>query len=42
MAGAAIVGGYTGARLARRLPAGYVRWLVIAVGFGMAAYYFAR
>lgn len=42
MAGAAILGGYAGARTARRLPASYVRWIVIAVGFGLAAYYFAR
>jgi uncharacterized membrane protein YfcA len=42
MAAAAVLGGYAGARLARRLPAGYVRWVVIAIGFGLAAYYFAR
>jgi uncharacterized membrane protein YfcA len=42
LAGAAIVGGYTGARVARRLPAAVVRWVVIAIGFGLAAYYFAR
>ena len=41
MAGAAIVGGYAGARVSRRLPRGVVRWLVIALGFGLAAYYFA-
>jgi uncharacterized membrane protein YfcA len=42
MAGAAIVGGYTGARVARRLPAHYVRYAVIAIGFGLSAYYFIR
>lgn len=42
MAGAAIAGGYIGARVARRLPARYVRWTVIAIGFGLSAYYFAR
>lgn len=42
MAGAAVVGGYAGARVARRLPAAYVRAAVIVIGFGLAAYYFAR
>ena len=39
MIGAAIVGGYTGARVSRRIPAQYVRWLVIFIGFGLGAYY---
>lgn len=39
MAAAAIAGGYTGARVARRLPAGYVRWVVIVIGFTLAGYY---
>ncbi len=39
---AAILGGYLGARVARRLPARYVRWIVIAIGFGLAIYYFAK
>jgi uncharacterized membrane protein YfcA len=39
MAAAAVLGGYAGARVARRLPAKYVRWLVVAVGFGLAGYY---
>ena len=42
MAAAAIAGGYTGARVARRLPARYVRWSVIVIGFGLSAYYFLR
>lgn len=42
MAGSAIAGGYIGARVARRLPAHYVRYAVIAIGFGLASYYFAR
>lgn len=37
---AAILGGYAGARVARRLPAAYVRYAVIVIGFGLAAYYF--
>ena len=42
MAVASIVGGYAGARVARRLPAQYVRYAVIVIGFGLAAYYFVR
>jgi uncharacterized membrane protein YfcA len=37
---AAILGSYAGARLARRLDRGVVRWIVIAIGFGLAVYYF--
>jgi uncharacterized membrane protein YfcA len=39
---AAIVGGYAGARVARRLPAPYVRYAVIGIGFGLSAYYFVK
>jgi uncharacterized membrane protein YfcA len=39
---AAIVGGYAGARVARRLPASYVRYAVIVIGFGLAAFYFIK
>jgi uncharacterized membrane protein YfcA len=39
---AAIIGGYIGARVARRLPASYVRYAVIVIGFGLAAYYFIK
>ena len=42
MAGAAILGGYTGARVARRLPGHYVRYAVIVIGFGLSAHYFIR
>jgi uncharacterized membrane protein YfcA len=42
MAAAAVVGGYAGARVARRLPAAYVRAIVIAVGFGLAGYEFYK
>jgi uncharacterized membrane protein YfcA len=42
MAAFAIAGGYLGARLARRMNKTLVRWLVIVVGFGLAAYYFAK
>jgi len=39
MMAAAIAGGYAGARFARRLPALYVRLLVVAIGFTLAGYY---
>ena len=42
MMAAAILGGYAGARVARRLPAAYVRYAVIVIGFGLSAYYFVR
>jgi hypothetical protein len=42
MAVAAIAGGYVGARVARRLPASYVRYAVIVIGFGLAAFYFIK
>jgi len=42
MAIAAILGGYTGARVARRLPPVYVRYAVIVIGFSLAAFYFIR
>lgn len=38
----AVLGGYAGARVALRLPAAYVRYAVITIGFGLSAYYFAR
>jgi uncharacterized membrane protein YfcA len=38
MAVAAIAGGYAGARVARRIRPDYVRVLVVAIGFGVAAY----
>jgi uncharacterized membrane protein YfcA len=39
MAVAAIVGGYLAAHYARKLPAIYVRVLVIVIGFSLAGYY---
>jgi uncharacterized membrane protein YfcA len=39
MAAAAIIGGYIGARAARRMNRNLVRWIVIVIGFGLAAYY---
>ena len=40
MAAAAIVGGYVGARLALRMKPIWVRWIVIAIGFSLAAFFF--
>jgi uncharacterized membrane protein YfcA len=42
MAAATITGGYLAARGARRLPTVYVRWMVIAIGLGLSAYYFGQ
>ena len=40
MAVASVAGGYLGASTARRLPPWVVRWTVVAIGFGLAGYYF--
>jgi uncharacterized membrane protein YfcA len=42
MAAAAIVGGYLGARLARRVRPHLVRWLIVAIGLGLSAFYFYK
>jgi uncharacterized membrane protein YfcA len=42
MAVSAIVGGYLGARLALKVKPRAVRWIVIAIGFGLALVYFWR
>ncbi len=42
MAVASIIGGYVGARLARKLQASTVRSIVIVMGFVVAAYSFYR
>jgi uncharacterized membrane protein YfcA len=41
MALAAIIGGYLGAHYGRLMNRSVVRWIVVAIGFGLAAYYFA-
>jgi len=38
----AIIGGYLGARMARRMNRALLRWLIIAIGFCLAAYYFGK
>ncbi|HLJ93115.1 MAG TPA: sulfite exporter TauE/SafE family protein [Gemmataceae bacterium] len=40
MAITAIVGGYLGARIARRLDSNVVRWVVVLIGLGLAAHFF--
>jgi uncharacterized membrane protein YfcA len=40
MAATAIVGGYLGASAARKVPQRVVRWLIVAIGFGLSAYFF--
>ena len=42
MAVAAIIGGYFGSRIARRLPARALRALVISLGVAMTTYFFVR
>jgi len=42
MAVAALVGGAIGGAIASRVPAKLLRWIVIVVGLGMSAVYFAR
>ena len=39
---AGIAGGFVGASVSRRLDKNAVRWVVIAIGFGLASYYFTR
>jgi uncharacterized protein len=39
MAVAAVVGGYAGARVARRLPAVYVRWAVVIIALTLVVHY---
>jgi uncharacterized membrane protein YfcA len=42
MAVSSIVGGYLGARLARRIRPALVRWFIIATGLALAAHYFHK
>jgi uncharacterized protein len=42
MAVAAILGGYLGARLALVIRPHYTKWLISAIGLGLAAYFFLR
>jgi uncharacterized protein len=38
----AVAGGYAGAHFAQKMDPQHVRWIVIAVGFGMSVYFFIR
>ena len=38
----ALVGGLAGGKLAAKIPATYLRWLVVVLGVGLAIIYFAR
>ena len=42
MAVAAMIGGFLGAHYGRRLNRAVVRWIVVAIGFSLAMYYFTR
>ena len=42
MIAAGIAGGFVGASVSRKLDKNVVRWVVIAIGFGLATYYFTR
>ena len=42
MAATSIAGGYAGARVSQRMNRHFVRWLVVAIGLGLATYYFWR
>jgi uncharacterized membrane protein YfcA len=42
MAVVALIGGYVGAHLFRRVPAAYGRWSVIAIGTIMTIVFFVR
>jgi uncharacterized membrane protein YfcA len=37
-----ILGGYVGARIARRLPRELIRWMIIVIAFSLSIYYFVR
>ncbi len=42
MAAAAILGGYLGARVARRVRPSVMRWVIIAIGLGLSIYFFHK
>lgn len=39
---AGIIGGFSGASIARRLPVTFVRWLVVGIGLSLSTYYFVQ
>lgn len=38
----AVLGGYSGAFVAKAIPASTVRWIVVVIGYGMSAVFLAR
>jgi uncharacterized membrane protein YfcA len=42
MMATSVAGGYLAAYYSRRIKSQYIRWLVCAIGFGLAAFYFTR
>ena len=42
MMATSIAGGFLAAHYSRRVPSRYVRWIVVVIGFGLAAWYFAK
>jgi uncharacterized membrane protein YfcA len=42
MLATATLGGFFGATVARKIPALWLRRFIIAVGFGLTAYYFQK
>jgi len=42
MMATSLVGGFVAAHYSRRVSSRYVRWLVVAIGFSLAAWYFAK
>jgi uncharacterized protein len=39
---ASLIGGYAGAHYAQKMNPQHVRWIVVAVGVSMSAYFFIR
>jgi uncharacterized membrane protein YfcA len=37
-----LIGGYAGAYFAQKMNPAHVRWVVVAVGFSMSAYFFVK
>jgi uncharacterized membrane protein YfcA len=40
MIAGSLIGGYAGAHYAQKMNQKHVRWIVVAVGLGMSAYFF--
>jgi len=42
MMATSVIGGFLAAHYSRQLPSRYVRWLVVGIGFSLAAWFFAK